>query len=570
MAELVILARSGLTVPRATGPRSVIVLEGSAASTDPTALSLDDVLDARWAWIDDVASQLATDYLHHLHDQNADAAFVAECSVLRLRYELVKLLRPLAYLTERPPESPYRHVIVAAERGLDEALVLALQVWATGQRLMLHVHWSTPAAKPPDAPVPNERWRRWLSQLDSLWPKSRGKACVGTALLTGQPCLLDDVCRELVKRRWQVTWLWDRFHVGCAQSWWTQGVHQVTCNAPRHIAGRPALQSPEVSLIWREIDLGPAVDRWLTQQAASRARWFFGLRNAVERHFDQLRPSVLVVDEDVSPLQRLAVLEARRRETRSIVVQHGLPVVQFGFAPLAADAIAAWGNASRDRLASWGIPQERIIVTGTAKPLPAPRTRDHGPRTLPRILILATVPPRVGRPDSVAYHWTEGSAETLWRTLFTTLAQVPHASLVVRPHPRTISDSIFDRVAAEFPQLKPTLDARSSLDESLAQCDWVISCLSGSGVEAAWAGKPVVQLMPVGSAELIEPRAWGLTASVRTQEELRAALDRLAASVSVGHAQSTSVLARTGAQAAEAIAEAITQPVSVEQKRQAA
>jgi hypothetical protein len=570
MAELVILARSGLTVPRASGPRDVLVLEGPVAPAEPSVTNLDDLLDARWAWIDDVASQLTAEYLQRLHDQNADAALVAECSVLRLRYELVKLLRPLAYLTERPPEKPYRHVIVAAERGLDEALVLALQVWATGQRLMLHVHWSIPLAKPPDAPVPNERWRRWLSQLDALWPKSRGKACVGTALLTGQPCLLDDVCRELVKRRWQVTWLWDRFHVGCAQSWWTQGVHQVTCNAPRHIASRPALRSPEVSLLWREIDLGPAVDRWLTQQAASRARWFFGLRNAVERHFDQLRPSVLVVDEDVSPLQRLAVLEARRRETRSIVVQHGLPAIQFGFAPLAADRIAVWGNASRDRLTSWGIPPERIIVTGTAKSLPTPRTKDQGPGTRPRILILATVPPRVGRPDSVAYHWTQGSAETLWRTLFRTLAQVPHASLVVRPHPRATSDPIYDSVAAEFPQLKPTADTSRSLDESLFQCDWVISCASGSGVEAAWAGKPVVQLMPVGSAELIEPSAWGLAASVRTEDELRAALDRLAAGDFVDHAQSSNVLAHTGALAAEAIAEAITQPVLIEKQRQAA
>ena len=36
-----------------------------------------------------------------------------------------------------------------------------------------------------------------------------------------------------------------------------------------------------------------------------------------------------------------------------MVVQHGVPYIRFGFAPLEADAICAWGESSRDHLESW-------------------------------------------------------------------------------------------------------------------------------------------------------------------------------------------------------------------------
>ena len=96
-------------------------------------------------------------------------------------------------------------------------------------------------------------------------------------------------------------------------------------------------------------------------------------------HFRQLRSSQL--DRALTPLRSAniprppkgwirAIREAlgvssgdlaeRMRTNRSLVVQHGVPYIRFGFTPLEADAICAWGESSRAQFQRWGIPSERI------------------------------------------------------------------------------------------------------------------------------------------------------------------------------------------------------------------
>ncbi|HEV3024345.1 MAG TPA: hypothetical protein VGX76_17840, partial [Pirellulales bacterium] len=361
------LAGSVLADPAACTGQPALLLEGSWPDASPPAehWSLDEAIDARHGWIDEAAAAHAETIGPTPAADDAEASF-AYLNALSLRYYLVKLLRVVAFFDEVRPPKPQEAIELHLHSDRDEDYAALFEPMADAMAFDLRVHWhNVPVARPRSTPrdVP---WRRWAARAQGPASAARRQndPHAPRVVLCGNPRLLDGVCRTLLERGCRVWWLYERF---AARSWWRwrrHGVRQLTCDAGDLQPRRFNDGWTASAVICRGIDLSPAVDCWLARNAAEfggrQSRWLVH----IDGHFRAVRPTRLVLDEDATPLKRAALAIARRWGAQSTVVQHGAPCGPFGFAPLAADEICIWGESTRRQLATWGVANERIRVTG--------------------------------------------------------------------------------------------------------------------------------------------------------------------------------------------------------------
>lgn len=513
-----------------------VLLEGSWPQGEaPARASLDDALDVRHAWIDDEAARLA-----ELAAQG-DSLLPARIDALALGYAAVKWLRVLAFFAEVRPVGQGDEVQLVATRARDEDYAELLDLVCRRAGAALSVSWVDRGPAPPTPVAGNPAWRRALGRLaGALDARLSPAGPRPRVVLCGNPRVLDPVCEELVGRGSAVWWLYDRFALRSWLRWRPRGVGQLVCDASLgsdnrliHLATGP--------LPCRGFDLGPIVRQWIAGRLAATGARLTRLADQVARHFSRVMPAAVVLDEDATPLARIAVAAARRVGARSWVVQHGAPCVRFGFAPLEADRVCVWGESSARQLVRWGVPPHRIERTGSPwhevlskalTPAPSP-TSGRGER---RVLLLTTVPPRDDRPEPVSLHLTRSAYAAMVRMAFAAVARVPGTQLTVRLHPRAAGDAAVESAAAEFRQLHARVVRGGSLARCLAGCDCVLNCVSSAGIDAMLAGMPVIQLLPQGSGDVLPAGEWGFAGAARTREELDEVLSGVLASESRPHA----------------------------------
>lgn len=523
-----------------TAPDAALLLEGSWPSETRGATggagaaacrSLDELIDGRFDGID----QQAADFAELLGgvERSLDGISPAYLNVLALRYYLVKLIRPLVYLTEVQPLCPGDglELVAAAGRDSDYADVLSQYCGAAG--VDYRVRWIGGRASPAGGFPVNGRWRRCIARLAGRFqPVPEPGSSRRRVVLCGNPRLLDPVCRGLLTRRCDLWWLHDRFALRSWLRWRADGVGQLACDSSRGRENRLSVDVPE-RLECLGVDLAVPVRRWLCQRMAAYGPRQTRLLEQIDAHFRRVRPEALVLDEDATPLARAALAIGRRYGAGSFVVQHGVPFCRFGFTPTAADCIMVWGRSSRQRLIDWGVPARRIRVTGSPQhdhwhqALRQPRRRNASRR--PRILLLATVPPRDERPDAVALHLTSRTYARMLRTAFAAVAGIDGAELIVKLHPRSGDDPLVRALRAEFRSVNSRLVRRERLEQCLAGISCVLSCASSAGVEATLAGVPVIQLAPPGAGGFLGHDRWGLLGTAHDEAELRVLLARAAA-----------------------------------------
>lgn len=529
---MLVFARHSLVAAESPPKQSSLLLEGPwpAEAAEPNRCSLDEAIDDRHAWIDKQAAEWA-ERLGRAEGapagcsspESGEVTF-AYLNALALRYYLVRLLRVVAFFREAPGLSADEPIELFASRGDDEDYVDLLGQIASARQAELRVRWQPS----PSADLSRRRrlrpWRRWAAQADSLLDTAsaaeQGQARI---VICGNPHVLDPVCRVLLDRGCQVWWLYEQFAV---RSWWRwrrEGVKQLVCDRRLGRADRFSDGGAADGLAVDGIDLGPVVERWLARQAAQLGGRQSRLVAQIDEHFRSVQPTGLVLDEDATPMKRAAVALARQHGARSAVVQHGAPCGPFGFSPLAADRFCAWGASTREQLLHWGVPAERIHLTGWPrfeKRLARGRTRRAGRKNSPRILLLATMPPRDGRPDTATFHLTRQAHERMLGMACAAAAKVAGARLVIKLHPRCADDSTFRQALARHPGLQAEVTRSPDLERLTAESDCVLSCASTSGVEAALMGAPVVQLLPAGSGDVLPAERWGMLGSARDEQEL--------------------------------------------------
>lgn len=401
---------------RAQGPglpaeEPALLLEGSwpDAEARPNRWSLDDAIDARFAWIDLWAANRA----EQLGRPNADFAggdhpTLAYLNELALRYFLVKLLRVVAFFDELclPAPGETWQLYLAEENDAVYAELFGALAERHGVELAVHWHGSlgprgrlfgrsTSRAQGPGLPFKDhglsqagssslngrrsnlavqsatfaERnagpsWRRWAGRAATFLSRisvSRSEKCPHV-ILCGNPRVLDPVCAELLARGCRVWWLYEQLAVRAWWKWRRAGLAQLLCDDTRTVRSLPISHAVEV--VCRGVRLDGAIACWLSEQAAAHGVRQAGWLKQIDEHFEAVQPTSLVLDEDATPFKRVAVAMARRHGVGSLVVQHGAPCGPFGFAPLAADEICVWGESPRRQLLDWGVDDAKIHLTG--------------------------------------------------------------------------------------------------------------------------------------------------------------------------------------------------------------
>ncbi len=75
----------------------------------------------------------------------------------------------------------------------------------------------------------------------------------------------------------------------------------------------------------------------------------------------------VLLDEDVSASKSAFCQAARRYGILSAVECHGALARKNGILPLTADLVFVWGRAQKNKLISWGCPEEQIMVSGCSR-----------------------------------------------------------------------------------------------------------------------------------------------------------------------------------------------------------
>ncbi len=520
------------------GGEAALLLEGSwgIESQGAECDSLDESIDARHGWIDADAVRIA-EQLAEGHDESWDSAgevpnaLLAHLGALRLRYYLVKLLRWVAYCREvRRPIAGERWELHAGPGDQDYVDVFEelCRVHGVAGRVLLEPEASrSTSVATKIAPA----WRRMLTPLLATTveraaaladkpPVAHGRR----VMFCGDGHLLTPVCHEWLRRKGQAALLCDLPIIKLRVR--IPNLRQFACEGFRGRANRFDPIAPLSMRTEEGIDLGRPLERWLSAARAQHGpRWSRWL-TAMDRHFISFRPQVLALSEDATPFARAAVWTAQRHGVPSLVVQHGAPCLSFGFAPLAADQIAAWDDASRDQLVDWGVPRQRIVITGSLAldqsraQLAAvwPRRKAPHPRT---VVLLANLPARDDRPDGVAYHLTRDTHEGMLRAALEALSAIPGVRLIVKLHPRQIDNEPWPRLLGAYPSVQVGLVRCARWTDLLRRSSLVLSCVSSAGIEAARLGWPVVQIVPRGAGNVLPAARWGLLGSASTAEELR-------------------------------------------------
>ena len=536
--------------------RCALLLEGDWSEAELAVspnverrLSLDTLIDAtRFADLDEDAERLASGIAQAASPTDqADAApspNFAEINALRLRYEAIRWLRVVAFWQTCGKAAGREVVELYVSLGRDNEYVVLWQTLSRtfGFTLRMHFVLSDVAKSAPFKLPKNAWWRRTLARLfanrtghrDRRFPAA--PAHRPRLLFVGNPRVLDPVCDAVLDRGANVAWLYDRFAVGAWYARRADGIAWLTCDGDSPAADRfptTLLRSP---VTYAGVDLREVVEAWFRRWwqrlgAAQSRQW-----DRIGRHLASLRPQGVVLDEDATPLARIVIAHAARLGIPTVVVQHGICCVRFGFAPLGANVFCAWDEATRRQLEAWNVPNERIAVTGPPRTPNLVRLKKLS--DIKRIVLLATLPPRDDRPDAVALHLTTHTHAAMLHAACAAVDELRcetsgDVELIVKMHPRAPHDPQLAQTLPRFPKLRHRIVVGGSLADVLASADCVLSCVSSAGIEAAAAGLPVVQLLPQGSGAILPAEWYGLLGSARSLEELRPLLRQALARTSI-------------------------------------
>ena len=523
---------------------SALLLEGDWGVDDAAGLhSLDTAIDAeRFAGLDVEAQRLSMQMAEAAartasFESADDGPNFADINALRLRYEAVRWLRIIAFWRDYSSRGEASDVELYVSPGRDDEYVALWRAMSRTFGFALRIHLVLREEETTDrfTTPRNAWWRRTLGRCFANRVVDRDHPTLAAhrprLLFVGNPRILDPACDAALDRGAHVAWLYDRFAVGAWRKRRGEGIAWLTCDGDAEGGDDFSASLLRESVSYRGVVLDEVAEtwyrRWRRRLGTTQTRQW----RRVGEHLASLRPSQIVLDEDATPLARIVVAQAARLGIPTIVVQHGVCCVRFGFAPLTADLFCAWDEGTRRQLRAWGVAEDLIVVTGPTRDQlgmrRAIRTRrsselscasDDRPQ---RVVLLATMPPRDDRPDAIEFHLTTRTYAAMLHAACAAVSELPNAELIVKLHPRAVTDSLLARTLTQFPHLRHQVVAKVPLADALATADCVLSCVSSAGIDAAVAGLPVVQLLPQGSGSILPAEWYGLLGSAHTLDELR-------------------------------------------------
>ncbi len=247
----------------------------------------------------------------------------------------------------------------------------------------------------------------------------------------------------------------------------------------------------------------------------------------------------ILMDEDVCPFNKTLALTANQLGVPSIVIQHGAPfwIVQIALAPVSCTKIAAWGTYSKKLLLDWGVPEERIEVTGVPRydtfiqeKLPAGLKdevmRELGLDPSKKIAVLATDPfHEPGRADFVGNYLQQEELRKLVQTVIEAARSFQDVQLVIKLHPRDRYEEAARQWVKEAGAENSVIVTRTYSTPNLVRtCDVLLTVCSTVAIEAMLCDKPVVTINMQGGRDLQPHAELGAALGARDLESLKGSI----------------------------------------------
>ncbi len=234
-----------------------------------------------------------------------------------------------------------------------------------------------------------------------------------------------------------------------------------------------------------------------------------------------MRPSLLVVMNELRVLGRAAVLTARVQRVPTLHVQHGIMADWLLWRKVHSDRIAVWGEENRRALIKAGVEPARIVVTGNpafdhlargVEMEAMERVRRSLQLDATRPLLLVTT-----QNDSFA------ASRRQIEAVVAAARQFPALQIVVKLHPAD-DFAPYERLQRELADIHLHLTQHTDLAALLALSDLLVTRFSTTALEAMLQGKPVIILNFSGQPDPLPYVERGAALGVRHAGELPEAI----------------------------------------------
>jgi len=233
-------------------------------------------------------------------------------------------------------------------------------------------------------------------------------------------------------------------------------------------------------------------------------------------------PRAIVTEYDRNTFSVSLIIAASNLNIPSYTFMHGVINSKYGFTPLVADYIFAWGQLSKEKLIQYGVSENRILKSGyhivdlesSGSKLNA--RKKAGISSDKIVIELATNPlQHINRRKIV-------------EIFCQTMAELTNYTAVVRLHPSEFLE-FYQREIYKYPDVIFHTNDFWTMEESIAGSDIVVCHNSGYALEALIRGIPVVILdvidQPLSSAQEYVDKAGCPVA--KSKEELKIVLSKL-------------------------------------------
>lgn len=224
---------------------------------------------------------------------------------------------------------------------------------------------------------------------------------------------------------------------------------------------------------------------------------FFIPQAIVARHIlESHRPALIISPDVADPRTRIYTLLCRQMGIPCMEVQFGATGVEgIEWQFLTADKVAVWGEDSKETMIKHGIPEEKIIITGSPRHdclVNAPdaavkemRAKLGVPEKGVMVLLASTYQLKTYNDYS-----NPEILRSMKRAVFEAAANTPGIFLVVKPHP--VENVRETRALAEKNKNIIFVSQKSDIRELTMICDAFVSFGSTATVDALIAGKLVI------------------------------------------------------------------------------
>jgi CDP-glycerol glycerophosphotransferase (TagB/SpsB family) len=214
---------------------------------------------------------------------------------------------------------------------------------------------------------------------------------------------------------------------------------------------------------------------------------------------NRIKPSAIVLMEDVSPVKRAICRAFKDRNIPAIVIQHGIlseDMSGFHVMPKEADVQAVWGDASRRWQIERGAQPHTQVVTGNPRFDDFTRTSSYDCQEIvnrfgidpdKKKILLATE-----YFSGISSRWTVETEEQLIRQSLRALKKIPQAQVIVKLHPsyQKKYEYIVSTIAREE-QIDIKI-VKEGLRELIHVSEVVVIRTSTVGLEAILLKKPLI------------------------------------------------------------------------------